>query len=512
MPIAFSTSLRALAAEQDRGRLAGLVLVLVLVATWARWLFGAELVITAVSDRARIEVSRAAVPVTTMLAGRVAESRLGLGRRVEAGEVLVVLDTTPLRLEREAQRATLAGLNAQLAASEREHAALVAAIETYRRGGVVRAAEAQAGAREAEVDAALAASQAERSSVLAQQGFAPAELEEAGRAALLGRQAGAAIRRLHVSRTVAEGQERIAALDIDRARLERQQSELRGEVDRREAALTVFDRRLAEHELRAPIAGTLGHAPPLQPGAVLTQHTTVAQIIPDGELRIVASFRAAEIGRIVPGLPVRLRLDGFPWAEFGSLRGAVLHVASEPVAGLIRVECSIDAASGPALPREHGLGGMLEVEVERLAPVALLARNLGLALAAAAPAPWVELKGKRFTVELAADESERAQGLMFRELMAMDHSMLFIFGSEEPRSFWMKNTRVPLDILYFDAARRLVSLHSRVPPCPDGARCPSYASDGPAAYVLELNAGQAEALGLRRGDELQVGGIDSRGR
>ncbi|RTL09136.1 MAG: hypothetical protein EKK62_03825, partial [Acidimicrobiia bacterium] len=93
------------------------------------------------------------------------------------------------------------------------------------------------------------------------------------------------MRRHHVSRTLAEGEERIAALDIDRARLEREQSELRGEVLRREAALAVFDRRIAEHQLRAPIAGTLGHAPPLHPGAVLTQNTTVAQIVPDGELR-----------------------------------------------------------------------------------------------------------------------------------------------------------------------------------------------------------------------------------
>ena len=266
------------------------------------------------------------------------------------------------------------------------------------------------------------------------------------------------------------------------------------------------DRRLAEHQLRAPIAGTLGHAPPLHPGAVLADNATVAQIVPDGELRIVASFRAAAIGRIVPGQPVRLRLEAFPWAEFGSLRGEVLRVASESVGGLIRVECSIDPASAPLIPREHGLGGALEIEVEQVSPFALLTRGLGLALGAAAPANWVELRGKRFSVEVVADDETRARGLMFRDLMAMDHSMLFVFGADEPRSFWMKNTRVPLDILYFDSGRRLVSLHSRVPPCPDGAQCPSYASEGPAAFVLELNAGQAEALGLRRGDELVLGG------
>ena len=99
---------------------------------------------------------------------------------------------------------------------------------------------------------------------------------------------------------------------------------------------------------------------------MLTHNATVAQIVPDGELRIVASFRAAAIGRIVPGQPVRLRLEAFPWADFGSLRGEVLRVASESVGGLIRVECSIDPASAPLIPCEHGLGGALEIEVEHV--------------------------------------------------------------------------------------------------------------------------------------------------
>jgi membrane fusion protein (multidrug efflux system) len=506
MPITFSTSLRALAAEQDHGRIAGLLVMLVLVAAWAVWLFGAEFALVEVSDRARVEVQEAAVPVTTAIGGRVRDSRLGLGRRVAAGEILVVLEDQSLQLERRAELAALTGLRAQLASSEREHAALLAAIEAVRQGGRTRASEARAHAREAEVEVVLAASQAARSSELTQQGFASAELAETGRGRLLERQAGVAVRRRHVERTVAEGEERIAALDIECAGLLRLQSELRGEIKRREAALALFDHRLAGHQLRAPLAGIVGHAPPLHPGVVLPANSTVAQIVPDRELRIVGYFRASAIGRIVPGLPVRMRLDGFPWAEFGSLRGVVQHVASESVGGLIRVECSIDPASAPAIPREHGLGGSLEIEVERASPAALLTRALGLALDSAAPTHWVELRGKRFTAEVVADDETRARGLMFRDLMAMDHSMLFVFGAEEPRSFWMKNTRVPLDILYFDAERRLVSLHSRVPPCPDGAQCPSYTSEGAAAFVLELNAGQADALGLRRGDELVLGG------
>jgi len=69
----------------------------------------------------------------------------------------------------------------------------------------------------------------------------------------------------------------------------------------------------------------------------------------------------------------------------------------------------------------------------------------------------------------------------------------------------MKNTRIGLDILYFDSARKLVSQQRDVPPCSAGDRCPPYPSSGPARYVLELNAGQAEKIKLKDGTELKLG-------
>jgi hypothetical protein len=67
----------------------------------------------------------------------------------------------------------------------------------------------------------------------------------------------------------------------------------------------------------------------------------------------------------------------------------------------------------------------------------------------------------------------------------------------------MKNTRIPLDIFYFDAERKLVSVSENTPPCRT-QRCPSYPSTGPAKYVLELRAGKAAELGARPGDELEI--------
>ncbi|WP_159016526.1 DUF192 domain-containing protein [Cognatiluteimonas profundi] len=123
---------------------------------------------------------------------------------------------------------------------------------------------------------------------------------------------------------------------------------------------------------------------------------------------------------------------------------------------------------------------------------------------ASARAPWVDLAGKRYSVEVAVTDAQRERGLMFRDSMPADHGMLFIHEREEPQAYWMKNTHIPLDILYFDNARRLVSQQRDVAPCTLGDGCPPYPSIAPARYVLELNAGQAARLQLLDGTELRI--------
>ena len=135
-----------------------------------------------------------------------------------------------------------------------------------------------------------------------------------------------------------------------------------------------------------------------------------------------------------------------------------------------------------------------------LAPAFLLA--LG---GCASGGNWVELGGHRYTFEVADDDEERARGLMFRDQLAEGHGMLFIHDEEGPQSYWMKNTRIPLDILYFDNARKLVSQKRDVPPCTLGDACPPYPSDAPARYVLELNAGEAARIGLADGAVMAFG-------
>lgn len=137
----------------------------------------------------------------------------------------------------------------------------------------------------------------------------------------------------------------------------------------------------------------------------------------------------------------------------------------------------------------------------------LMTACLGLLLAGCATGSglWVEVAGERYTVEVAADDEARARGLMFRDALADGHGMLFIHEREAPQAYWMKNTRIALDILYFDNGRTLVSQQRDVPPCSAGNACPSYPSRAPARYVLELNAGEAARIGLEDGMTMTFG-------
>jgi uncharacterized membrane protein (UPF0127 family) len=142
----------------------------------------------------------------------------------------------------------------------------------------------------------------------------------------------------------------------------------------------------------------------------------------------------------------------------------------------------------------------------------LLASMLLLSLisgcAAAAPRvgqPSVKVHGQRFSVEFAVDDAGRERGLMYRTELPADHGMLFVFPYTGEQAFWMKNTLVPLDMLYFGEDRKLVSMQLDVPPC-KADPCPSYPSNAPVRYVLELRAGTAARIGMQIGDELEVEG------
>jgi uncharacterized protein len=135
-----------------------------------------------------------------------------------------------------------------------------------------------------------------------------------------------------------------------------------------------------------------------------------------------------------------------------------------------------------------------------LAGLVILASN---AAAAACHSDVATLRGPhgiaRFSVELATDPVSRAQGLMFREVLPRFSGMLFVYENVEEASFWMKNTLIPLDMIFLDASGTVISVHSHAMP---GDLTP-IPSQGAVRAVLEVNGGLAESLAIAPGAVMQ---------
>jgi uncharacterized membrane protein (UPF0127 family) len=115
------------------------------------------------------------------------------------------------------------------------------------------------------------------------------------------------------------------------------------------------------------------------------------------------------------------------------------------------------------------------------------------------PVVPMKIGSKSYNLEVAADNYSREKGLMERDSMPGDHGMIFVFDDESQRSFWMHNTRIPLDILFLDSNGSVVSIHTMKPY--DENTTPS---EKPAKYAIELNAGEAAANGVKVADQLAI--------
>jgi uncharacterized membrane protein (UPF0127 family) len=116
--------------------------------------------------------------------------------------------------------------------------------------------------------------------------------------------------------------------------------------------------------------------------------------------------------------------------------------------------------------------------------------------------------GYAVTVEVAADDPTRQQGLMFRDNLPGDRGMIFLFRRAGEYPFWMKNTLIPLDMIWLDDQKRIVHVAHDVPPC-KADPCPNYPPSAVASYVLELAGGVAARHGLANGQTLRFEGLDN---
>ena len=136
--------------------------------------------------------------------------------------------------------------------------------------------------------------------------------------------------------------------------------------------------------------------------------------------------------------------------------------------------------------------------------VALLAMCVGCSNTPTTPAGGLpvtpmQIGSKTYQLEIAADNASRERGLMERDSMPADHGMIFVFETPSEQTFWMHHTRFPLDIIFADNQKKIVSIHTMKA----YDESTTY-SNGVSKYAIEINAGEAATTGVKPGDPLQI--------
>jgi membrane fusion protein (multidrug efflux system) len=378
MATAFTRTVRKLEPQGARRFLVVTVTAAVVIAAWTVWGTLAHVTLYEVSGQARLEVDRATHPVDSPASGRVVESRLRLGQDVAAGEVLLRLDADAEHFALSEEREKVTGLEAELSALRAQASSIEQAREETARAARSGLEEAGERLHEAEAPAQYAEQELQRLERLRAALLISERDFEHGRAEALRTRAAADSSKLSLVRLRQEqharDRDRAAALDEVHAQVARLEGELR-------ASRAVVKRLNVEAErfvVRAPAPGRLGEVATLRSGSVVRAGERLGVIVPTGRLIAVAQFSASSaIGRIRRGQPARLRLDGFPWAQYGTVDAAVLRVANEVRDDGVRVELDVATGSNPRIAIEHGLTGTVEVAVEHVTPFILLLRTAG---------------------------------------------------------------------------------------------------------------------------------------
>ena len=364
----------------DRGRSTARILLaaLALVGTWSWLAARVQVTLYEVSSAARVELDAATYPIQAPLLGRVVEPRLRVGRVVRQGDVLVEIDAMPNRLQLRQEQVRAQGLAPELAGLRAQAAAEEIARAEEQSAARLSAEEAANRIREAETLARAAEAELARTRALVAEKIAPGRDLDRAEAEVSRMRAAVTTLESAARRVPREQATRDRERDVRLQRLYAGIAAREAERNTVQAGIERLGYEIERRLVRAPVDGRIGESATLRKGAVVQEGEKLASIVPDGRLLVTAQFPAyAAFGRIRMGQAATLRLDGFPWAEFGSVAATVARVAQEVREGKVRVELAIAASSDFRGKLEHGMPGTIEVAVERITPFALVLRTAG---------------------------------------------------------------------------------------------------------------------------------------
>lgn len=375
---AFTRSLRSIERAPWRtGAWFGAAALVVLVG-WGAWAHYARVPLYAASASARLVSDRAVHPISSEVAGRVSAVHARLADRVAVGDVLVEIDATASMLEQDEQRARLESLTAQLTELRVEIAARERALEESAAVDEAALREARTRIEVLVLGARVSADESERTARLQTSGNVSELDVSKARASAQKDEFSLAAQRIALER---EGAERVRAHTEREASLaagRRTLSELEGGVAGSTAAIARMEHEIDLRRLRAPADGEIGEWTAPTPGTYVQVGERLGVILSAGNLKVDARFSpSAALGRVQPGARGTLRLDAYPWMQYGAIPISVVRISSEARDGTIEVEFALDDAARARMPLEHGLPGSVQVEVDRVTPIDLLLRAVG---------------------------------------------------------------------------------------------------------------------------------------
>jgi membrane fusion protein (multidrug efflux system) len=386
MAHAFSRSLRSIETDGARRWLWVALAAVLVLGAWSVWFARAEVPLYASSSDARLVVDRAVHPIESPVAGRVAAVRVNLEDQVEPGASIVELDATEQRMALAEERARFASLaeRSQLAVDEIEaqERALVdvrAADEASRREGALRV-------ERLDLAIQIAAEESQRLEELGESGGVSKlalskARSETQQARVIGEAEKIALQRLALDQRRISS-EREATL----AGLRRTRAEIAGQIELSRAAILRLEHEIDLRTVRAAAAGEIGELARLAPGSFVQAGQRLGVVLARGRIAAEGRFVPSDaLGRVRVGQHGELRLDGFPWTQYGGIAVVVEHIAGEARDGLIRVEFALSGDPPARIPLEHGLPGRLEVEVDRASPLEIVLRSAGHAVARSSP-------------------------------------------------------------------------------------------------------------------------------
>jgi multidrug resistance efflux pump len=367
----------SLRADKGLRSSAGIVIALALAAGWTTWACKARVTRYEISESARLEVDAAAYPVQTSVSGQLAASQLILGKEVHLGDVLAEIESDNERLSLQEERTRLATLEPQLAALRSQMQSQDQGRTDERRVLSLSIDQARAQYREALVQASSAEQESERAGRLQAEGIMAEADAQRAKAVAQGKRSAAESLKIAISRLEPELEVRDTDRQVGVKESLGDAAKLQASMATSSARIKRLEYEIERRHIRAAISGRLGECANVRPGSHISEGQQLGVILPSGKLQIIAEFLPSALGKVRPGQHALLRLQGFPWAQYGTVSAQVSRIAGEIRDGKVRVELAVSSAAPSRIPFQHGLPGAVEVQLDRISPAALILRSAG---------------------------------------------------------------------------------------------------------------------------------------